>query len=56
MDSWTVLIWIASAFICYGLAKNKNRNPSVAAGLGILFGVFAIVGYLLIGKKNGKKE
>lgn len=46
------MIWIASALVCYGLAKRKNRNPIIAAGLGLFFGIFAIIGYLLIEDKE----
>jgi len=43
-----LVIWIACALICYTIAKNKGRDPILAFALGLLFGVIAVVIYLLI--------
>lgn len=39
----TVFIWIACAFVCYGLANSKNRNPMLWAGVGILTGFIGVI-------------
>lgn len=41
------VIWVAIAGLCYVLAKEKGRDTTLALCLGILFGVFALMGYLL---------
>lgn len=44
------LVWILCGIVCYLLAKNKNRNEWIGALLGVLFGVFAVIGYAVVGK------
>ncbi len=39
------------AFLCYRLAKKKGREPGVAAMLGLLFGIFALIGYAIVKPK-----
>lgn len=44
-----LIIWLLCAFICYGLAKEKGRNVYIAIIMGLLFGIFAVLGYYFIG-------
>lgn len=48
----SLIIWIACAWGCYTIAENNGRNSTLAAILGLLFGVFAIIGYAIAGKKT----
>lgn len=52
-DLTTVVIWLAFALICYAIAEQKGKNKVVAVALGLLFGFFAVIGYLLA---KGSKE
>ena len=45
-----ILIWLLFGAVCYLLAKNKNRNEWVAAIMGALFGVFALIYYAVVSK------
>lgn len=47
-----IIIWIACAVWCYALAKKYNRNEVVASILGLLFGVFSVIGYYIAGQKQ----
>ena len=49
---FTLLIWAACGFGCYKIAENNGRDTTTAAVLGVLFGVFAVLGYLIAGKKS----
>jgi|GEM_PF-1237475 len=42
-----IIVWLACGLICYGLAKEKGKNELIAFGVGVLFGFFAIIYYLL---------
>ena len=48
----TLVVWALCGFGCYKLAENQGRNTTTAAVLGVLFGVFSVIGYLIAGKKN----
>ena len=41
---------ILCVFTCYKVAEDKNRNASVWAVLGILFGILALIAILLLPK------
>ena len=47
------IIWLLCGFVCYMIAQKNGRNEWLGALLGCLFGIFAIIGYLIAGKKNG---
>lgn len=47
-----LIIWLLCGFVCYLIAQKKNRNEWLAALLGCLFGIFAIIGYAVISKKE----
>lgn len=46
-----IIIWALFGYISYGMAKSRNRDPILGLFAGLLFGVFAILYYLLAGKK-----
>ncbi|MBO5805744.1 MAG: hypothetical protein J6R10_02655 [Tidjanibacter sp.] len=52
MELITILVWIACGFGCYKLAERQGRNVTIAAVLGVLLGVFAVLGYLIAGDKK----
>lgn len=39
-------------YICYRMAEQRGRDTTIAAVLGALFGVFAVIGYAIAGDKN----
>lgn len=46
-----IIIWLLFGVVCYALAKEKNRNTVVAAIMGALFGIFALIYYLVVDKQ-----
>jgi hypothetical protein len=46
-----VALGVLWAFVCYRIAKRKGREPGVAAMLGLLFGIFAVIGYAAVKPK-----
>lgn len=51
-----IAVWVGIGFVCYGIAKNKNRNEYVAFGVGVLTGIIGLIIYLLIDEKDEEKE
>lgn len=49
-----VLLGVLWAFVCYRIAKQKGREPGVAAMLGLLFGIFAVIGYAVVKPKPSR--
>ena len=47
-----IIIWLLCGFVCYLIAQKKNRNEWLAALLGCLFGIFAVIGYAVVSKKE----
>lgn len=47
-----IVISIVLAVINYLIAENNGRNKGLAALWGFLFGIFAIIVYLIMGKKK----
>ena len=43
---------IPLGYICYRMAEKRNRDTTLAAVLGALFGVFAVIGYAIAGDKK----
>ena len=43
------VIW---GYICYRMAEKRGRDVTLAAILGALFGVFAVIGYAIAGNKD----
>jgi len=52
MEFLSLVIWVLCGFGCYKMAENQNRDKALAAVLGVLFGVFAIIGYAIAGPKK----
>lgn len=52
MDLFELIIWALMAYGCYYLAKKKNYNTNLAIVLGVLFGIFALIGYFFVGEKK----
>lgn len=46
------IIWILMSGLCALLAKDKNRSVGLAILCGLLFGVFAVIYYIAVGKKE----
>jgi len=44
MEILILLIWVASAAFCYSQAKKKNLNVGLWTVMGLLFGIFAVIG------------
>lgn len=47
-----IVIWVASIFVSYMMAKKRNRSPELAIVGGVLFGWFSCLYYLLAGDKK----
>ena len=43
------------AFLCYKIAEKNGRSKNLAIFLGIFFGIFAVIGYLIIGETELRK-
>lgn len=52
MDLITILVWLLCGFGCYKIAEKNDRDTTIAAIVGVIFGIFAILGYLIAGKKE----
>lgn len=46
----SLAIWIACIIGCHEIAQNNNRNTTIAVIMGVLFGLFAVIVYAIIGK------
>lgn len=44
MEILILLVWVACAIFCYTQAKKKNLNAGLWAVLGLIFGIFAVIG------------
>ena len=44
-----IILW---GYICYKMAEKRGRDTFLAAILGALFGVFAVIGYAIAGDKQ----
>jgi cytochrome c-type biogenesis protein CcmH/NrfG len=47
-----IVIWLGCAFGCYWIAQSKGRSAGVAAVMGLLFGIFALVVYAVMPKTS----
>ena len=52
MSILSLIIWVICGGVCYKMAEKQGRNTVLAAVLGLIFGLFAIVGYLIAGEKK----
>ena len=48
----TLLIAILWGYICYRMAEKRGRDTFLAAILGAIFGIFAVIGYAIAGDKQ----
>lgn len=48
----TLLIAVLWGYICYKMAEKRHRDTILAALLGALFGLFAVIGYAIAGDKT----
>lgn len=48
----TIMFSILWGYICYRMAKKRHRDTTLAAILGAIFGVLAVVGYAIVGNKE----
>ena len=49
---FTLLVAILWGYICYRMAEKRGRDATLAAILGALFGLFAVIGYAIAGDKT----
>lgn len=49
---FTLLVAFLWGYICYKMALKRGRDEQLAAILGALFGVFAVIGYWIAGDKD----
>ena len=54
-DITMIIIWITFAILCYAVAEKKGRNKLIAFGLGIFFGIFALI-YYVVAKGSDEYE
>lgn len=47
-----LFIWLCFAVICFLIAKEKNRNGTTAFFCGLFFGIFALIYYIIVDKKE----
>ena len=47
-----LVVWVLCGLGCYRMAENQGRDKTLGAVLGVLFGVFAIIGYAIAGPKK----
>lgn len=49
---FTLLVVFLWGYICYRMAEKRGRDTTLAAVLGALFGIFAVIGYAIAGDKK----
>lgn len=52
MELISIMVWCLCGFGCYKLAEKQGRDKTIAVVLGVLCGIFAVIGYLIAGDKN----
>jgi len=50
-----LIFGIVCGFICKGMAEKRGREKWLGVLLGLLFGIWAILGYLIAGDTSEKK-
>ena len=51
MEILILLVWVACAAFCYSQAKKKGLNVGLWTFLGLIFGVFAVIGVAVASPK-----
>jgi O-antigen ligase len=46
----SLIIWAGLAYWCYKIAEKNGRSTGLAIFMGLLFGLFAVIVYALMGK------
>lgn len=46
----SLIVWALCALGCYKIAEKNHRDTTIAAIMGFIFGIFAIIVYALIGE------
>ena len=49
---FSLLVAFLWGYICYRMAEKRGRDATLGAILGALFGLFAVIGYAIIGYKT----
>lgn len=49
---FSLLVIILWGYICYKMAEKRGRDTFIAAILGALFGIIAVIGYAIAGDKQ----
>ena len=49
---FSILVAILWGYICYRMAETRGRDTFLAAILGALFGLLAVIGYWIAGDKE----
>lgn len=52
MEIVVLLVCILCGVFCYSQANKKNLNAGLWAVLGLLFGIFAVIGVLIVSPKT----
>lgn len=52
MEFVSVILWLFFGWACYKLAEKQGRNEILGAVLGVVFGIFAVIGYWIAGDKK----
>lgn len=47
--------WFGIAYLTMKIAQSQGRSEGTAFLLGLLFGLFAVLGYLIAGDSEGRK-
>jgi len=57
MEAITTLgIWVALALICMYMAEKRGRDKTLGLIAGIIFGIFAVIYYLIVGDTTAKRD
>lgn len=46
----SLIIWALCTLACYKIAEKNHRDTAIATIMGLIFGIFAIIIYALIGE------
>ena len=52
MELCIILFWVLWPVLCYHMAKNKGYDTGMAILWGIVFGLFAVIVYAVLGDKT----
>ena len=50
-----IICWIVFGLICRSMAEKRGRNKDLGLALGVLFGLFSVIGYLIAGNTEEQK-